>query len=133
VKPRPPAKVEIRCPACGRDAWLARTPRYDGFERVGEELRCALCRHEFASEADVPYKDGARPRVFTDADRPRPVKVFSEEEKGRTCRHCAQYVVNPFVQRCALHGCEVEATDTCPHFRPKSVEPPPDPLSRLGI
>ena len=60
--------------------------------------------------------------MFSENDRPRPVKVFREDEKGQMCRYCAEYVVNPFLQRCNLHRCEVEATDTCPHFTPK---PPP--------
>lgn len=131
---REPAKVELRCPACGRDSWLLRKPKYDGFTKVGEALTCALCAHEFASEADIPFKAGQRPQVFSEDDRPRPVKVFREDEKGRMCRYCAEYVVNPFLQRCGLHRCEVQATDTCPHFKPKpppkedAAPEPPNPL-----
>ena len=121
MKGREPAKVELRCPACGRDSWLRRAPIYDGFTKTGEALTCALCGHAFASEAEIPFKDN-RPKVFSEADRPRPVQVFREDEKGRMCRYCAEYVVNPFLQRCGLHKCEVQATDTCPHFKPK---PPP--------
>jgi len=121
MKSREPAKVELRCPACGRDSWLRRAPIYDGFTKTGEALTCALCGHAFASEAEIPFKDN-RPKVFSEADRPRPVKVFREDEKGQMCRYCAEYVVNPFLQRCGLHKCEVQATDTCPHFKPK---PPP--------
>ena len=121
MKSREPAKVELRCPACGRDSWLRRAPIYDGFTKTGEALTCALCGHAFASEAEIPFKDN-RPKVFSEADRPRPVKVFREDEKGQMCRYCAEYVVNPFLQRCGLHRCEVQATDTCPHFKPK---PPP--------
>lgn len=131
MKGREPAQVELRCPACGRDSWLVRTPVYDGFTRTGETLTCALCHHEFASEADIPFKASTRPKVFTEADRPRPVKVFSEDEKGKMCRYCAEYVVNPFIQRCALHQCEVQATDTCPHFRPKGEDHKPDPLASI--
>ena len=116
-----PTKVELRCPACERDSWLLRTPKYDGFTKVGEALTCALCGHEFVSEEEILFKD-TRPKVFSEADRPRPVVVFREDEKGKMCRYCAEYVVNPFLQRCGLHGCEVQATDTCPHFRAK---PPP--------
>ena len=122
MKGREPAKVELRCPACGRDSWLLRKPRYEGFTKTGEALTCALCAHEFASEAEIDFKDSRTPRVFTENDRPRPVKVFREDEKGRMCRYCAEYVVNPFLQRCGLHQCEVQATDTCPHYTPK---PPP--------
>ena len=131
---REPAKVELRCPACGRDSWLLRKPKYDGFTKVGEALTCALCAHEFASEADIPFKAGQRPQVFSEDDRPRPVKVFREDEKGRMCRYCAEYVVNPFLQRCGRHRCEVQATDTCPHFKPKpppkedAAPEPPNPL-----
>ena len=121
MKGREPVQVELRCPACGRDSWLRRAPIYDGFTKTGEALTCALCGHAFASEAEIPFKDN-RPKVFSEADRPRPVQVFREDEKGRMCRYCAEYVVNPFLQRCGLHKCEVQATDTCPHFTPK---PPP--------
>ena len=100
---------------------LTRKPIYDGFTKTGESLTCALCGHAFASEAEIPFKDN-RPKVFSEADRPRPVQVFREDEKGQMCRYCAEYVVNPFLQRCGLHQCEVQATDTCPHFTPK---PPP--------
>ena len=126
MKSKDPAKVELRCPACGRDSWLLRKPVYEGFTKTGEALSCALCGHRFASEEEIAFKD-RRPKVFSENDRPRPVKVFREDEKGRMCRHCAEYVVNPFLQRCGLHRCEVEATDTCPHFRPKPP-PPPDAL-----
>lgn len=126
MKGKEPAKVELSCPACGRDSWLLRKPVYEGFTKTGESLSCALCGHRFASEEEIAFKD-RRPKVFSEKDRPRPVQVFHEDEKGRMCRHCAEYVVNPFLQRCGLHRCEVEATDTCPHFRPKPP-PPPDAL-----
>ena len=129
---REPAKVELRCPVCGRDSWLLRQPKYEGFTKTGEALLCALCRHEFASEAEIDFKDSRRPKVFSDADRPRPVKVFTEDEKGKTCRYCAEYVVNPFIQRCGLHRCEVQATDTCPHFRSREEQAPRDPFAPGG-
>lgn len=125
-----PAKVELRCPACARDSWLLRKPRYEGFVKTGETLACALCGHEFASEADVPLKNERTPCVFSEADRPRPVQVFREDEKGKTCRYCAEYVINPFLQRCGLHQCEVQATDTCAHFRPKPPAQPEDAPDR---
>lgn len=134
MKSRDPVQVELRCPACGRDSWLLRKPIYEGFTKTGEALTCALCGHGFASEAEIQFKDSRRPKVFSEEDRPRPVKVFREDEKGRMCRYCAEYVVNPFLQRCGLHRCEVQATDTCPHFQPKPPPPPeeektePNPL-----
>ena len=113
-------KREFRCPFCGRESWVVRKPVYDdSFTKTGETLSCAMCRKEFKSEAEIPYKDRVGPKVFTEDDRPRPVKVFEEGENAQMCRYCAEYVVNPFWQRCGLHKCEVEATDTCPHFRAK--------------
>ena len=124
MKKTDPDKVELRCPSCGQDSWLKHEKKYDGFTQAGETLTCALCGHEFASEDEIDFKGSRKPKVFTEADRPRPLKVFSKDETGKMCRYCAEYVVNPFLQRCSLHRCEVEATDTCPHFRPK---PPPEP------
>jgi len=114
-----PDKVELRCSACDQDSWLKREKKYDGFTPVGETLSCALCGHVFASEDEIEFIGSRKPKVFTEADRPRPVRVFEKGENDKMCRYCAEYVVNPFLQRCALHQCEVEATDTCPHFRPK--------------
>ena len=124
MKGKEPSKVELHCPACGRDSWLLRKPKYDGFTKVGEALTCALCTHEFASEEEILFKNSRKPQVFSEDDRPRPMKVFREDEKGQMCRYCAEYVVNPFLQRCGLHRCEVQATDTCPHFHPKPAPPP---------
>jgi hypothetical protein len=129
MKGREPVKVELRCPACARDSWLLRKPKYEGFTKTGEALTCALCGHEFASEAEIAFKDSRTPKVFSEADRPRPVKVFRADEQGKMCRYCAEYVVNPFLQRCGLHRCEVQATDTCPHFHPK---PPPPPEEKVA-
>lgn len=116
-------KRQMRCPACGQESWLVRTPRYEGFRRVGETLSCAMCGQEFGSEAEVELRaGGGRPQVFTEADRPSPVRLFEAGETDRMCRHCAEYVVNPFLQRCMLHQREVEATDTCPQFRARAEE-----------
>jgi hypothetical protein len=66
------------------------------------------------SDDDKP----AAPRIFSDEEKPVAPELFKEAEKGRFCRYCKHYVVNPFVQRCARHGKEVEATDTCREFTP---------------
>lgn len=120
-------KVEILCSACGAEALLLREPRYEGFRRTGETLTCSACRHEYASEAEVPFKESAPPVVFTEADRSAPVHLFQEGEAERLCRHCAHYVVNPFMQWCGVRKKEVEATDTCPRFRRRPEPKPPPP------
>lgn len=114
--------VEIVCSACGADTLLLRKPKYEGFTRVGESLTCASCGHEYAGEADVLFKNRPVVKVFSDSDRSRKVEVFSDGEAQGLCRHCASYVVNPFLQWCSLHKKEVEATDSCPRFQPR---PPP--------
>jgi hypothetical protein len=117
---------EIVCPACGAEALLLRQPRYEGFTKVGESLRCAACGHFFAGEDEVPYKHRPEAEIFTDADRSAEVKVFSEGEADRLCRHCVHYVVNPFMQWCGLHKREVEATDTCGKFHRKARRREPE-------
>lgn len=120
--------VEINCPACGRETLLLRQPRYDGFKKVGDALSCSGCGHAFADEAEVPFKDVRVAAVFTDADRSGDVKVFQKDERGRLCRYCMHYTVNPFTQYCARHKKEVAATDTCSAFAPRPAEPPKKPL-----
>lgn len=112
--------VEINCVACGQESLLKREPRYEGFKKTGERLTCFACGHEFASEADVPFKEKRSPKVFDSSDAPKSVKVFREHEADRLCRYCTHYVVNPFLQRCGLHGKLVEATDVCERFDRKS-------------
>ena len=126
--------VEIVCSACGADALLRREPVYEGFKKTGERLLCSACGHEFASEDDVPFKEKRQPALFTEADRPEKVEVFRSDEKGHNCRHCEHYVVNPFVQRCAIHHREVEATDLCRDFVRKEDQDNPEegPCPVLG-
>ena len=112
-------KHQIQCSACGADSWVKREPVYDeNFKKTGEKLSCAACGHVFASEAEVPYKDRSGPKVFSDSDKPKALHLFADDEKGRNCRHCEHYVVNPFTQRCGLHFKKVLATDICDDFAP---------------
>jgi hypothetical protein len=110
--------IEIICSACGAEALLTREAVYEGFRKTGEVLRCSACGFEYASEADVPYKEKeAAPVVFTEADRSAKVDVFKEGENKIICRYCAYYVVNPFMQFCSHHKKEVQATDSCSSFK----------------
>ena len=111
--------LEILCSACGADTLLRREPRYEGFRKTGERLLCSACGHEYASEEDVPFKQESTAAIFGEEDRPKAVRVFADEERGKNCRYCRHYVVNPFTQRCGLHDKEVQATDFCENFDPK--------------
>lgn len=114
---------EILCTACGKVALVRREPQYEGFKKVGETVVCIACGHRYGADEAVPYRDGSkRPRVFTDADKPDQVRVFREDERGRCCRHCRHFVVNPFTQRCGLHGRIVQATDLCDDFSTPDAE-----------
>jgi len=109
--------VEILCSNCGADTLLKREALYDGFAKTGEKLMCSSCGFEYASEEEVPFKaQPSAPKVFTDADRSAKIEVFDEDENQILCRYCANYIVNPFTQFCALHKKEVQATDTCDRF-----------------
>jgi DNA-directed RNA polymerase subunit RPC12/RpoP len=112
----------VRCSACGEESFLKPVPKYDGFRKVGEVLKCASCGHEFASETEAPAVLKARPGIFDESDAPRVVKVFDEGERGRLCRYCRHFIVNPFTQRCGRHQKVVEATDTCLDFESKEQE-----------
>lgn len=116
MKPDEKTSIEIMCPACGREALLIRAPVYDGLTKTGDTLQCSSCGHVFDREEDVPFKRREETVVFTDADRSPDVEIFEEDEKGRLCRYCRHYVVNPFTQWCGIRRKEVEATDTCEDF-----------------
>lgn len=114
--------IEILCPACGKESLLKRTPRYEGFKRTGEDLACSLCGHIFANENEVPFKKKPSSHLFDPKELDAKPKIFKPDDAARLCRHCAHYVVNPFVQRCALRRKEVEATDSCPKFKPSQKQ-----------
>jgi rRNA maturation protein Nop10 len=125
--------MAIICTACGEDTFVRREPIYDGFSKIGEKIICVSCGHVFEDESVVPFKEHSGPAVFSDADRSKEVRIFRSDEVGHNCRHCDHYTVNPFVQRCGLHGREVDATDLCSDFVPKGSgdEQDDDPLAKL--
>lgn len=112
--------VEIRCRACGRETFAVRKPVYEGFRKVGEVYACAACGQEYASEADVPFVTRDEKPLFQKEELPASPQIFRSDEAARLCRRCAHYVVHPFVQWCALHKKEVEATDSCNRFEARS-------------
>jgi len=116
------AGLDIICSECGADAIVRREPVYEGFKKVGEQFKCSACGHIYESEAEVPFKEKKKVAVFDESDKARRIDVFDAEERGRNCRYCDHYLVNPFTQRCALHFKEVQATDYCDDFEPKPAD-----------
>jgi len=106
---------ELFCPVCNRENLVIATAVYDGFKRTGEQTACANCGHVFAASEIKPV-ERKKPVIFSDDDRPAPIKLFEEGENRVICRYCTHYIVNPFKQMCGLHRREVEATDTCDQF-----------------
>ena len=118
----------IQCIACGQESFLLREPKYDGFTRIGDHLKCAACGHEYDDEESVPFTHVEQAQVFSDADRSKDLEVFDESENKRLCLYCHFYLVNPFTQFCSHHKKEVEATDTCSQFKAKETPEKPSPL-----
>jgi hypothetical protein len=119
--------MEFKCPHCGKETWLKKTPVFEGFKKTGEKQVCAACGGDVGVEEALAAATTRKPVIFTEADRSAIPQVFDESDKGRLCRHCRHYVVNPFRQWCGLHRREVEATDTCDRF----VPPPELPAKPL--
>lgn len=109
-----------RCPSCGREALWIRQPRYEGFRRVGEELKCSSCGAVVEMDT-VTAPAPSRPSIFSEEDLPRPPRVFDGDETPHFCRRCRHYVVNPFRQWCGRHRRDVAATDTCDQFEAREL------------
>ena len=99
---------KIFCPHCRQESAIKIEKIYDGFTPVGETKTCAFCGHEFV--------DG-EPAVIEE----KIPEALKQRGERKVCYRCLHYVVNPFVQKCALHGKEVEALGSCPDF---SARPP---------
>ena len=96
---------------------MHRDALYEGLTKIGESLSCSACGHVYPNEDAVPFlHDIPKAIVFTDADRSQNLNIFSKSETENLCRYCANYIVNPFTQFCALHKKEVQATDSCSKF-----------------
>ncbi len=108
---------EIDCTACGQTALIRREAQYEGFRKVGESLICTNCGHRYdATTVPPPRATGHRPELFTEADKPDPVRLFESDERGRTCRTCRHFVLHPFTQRCGKNNHVTQATDLCFDF-----------------
>ncbi|HMO49693.1 MAG TPA: hypothetical protein PKE26_02670 [Kiritimatiellia bacterium] len=119
---------ELFCPSCNKETLVLKEPVYEGFTRVGEITKCAVCGHVFTAPADPDAgAPPARklPAFFSEDDLPKKPSLFAEGENRVICRYCAHYLVNPFKQWCGFHRKEVEATDTCSNFsaKPDSNQP----------
>ncbi len=122
--------MEIQCAACGAITLVRAEPVYDGFKKTGEAFICTACGRRYASAEETPFVAAAsRPQVFSEADKPRALSVFSDDERQRSCSWCKHFVVNPFGQRCGLSNKETQATDLCVRFEKKAkpASPPPAP------
>ena len=122
--------MEIHCTVCHAVTLVRAEPVYDGFKKTGEAYICTACGARYASAEETPFAHTAsRPRVFTEADKPRMPSVFSDDERQRSCAWCKHFVVNPFSQRCGLSNKETLATDLCVRFEKKEQKEggPSDP------
>ena len=110
------------CPSCNKETLVINEPVYDGFTRIGERNKCAICGHVFEapeeSEEESP-PERKIPSIFSDDDAPEKINLFDEDENKSLCRYCTHYTVNPFRQWCGMHEKDVEATDTCAQFDAK--------------
>ena len=112
--------MEIQCTACGATTLVRADPVYDGFKKTGEAFICMACGTRYASAEVTPFVHAAScPRVFTEADKPQALSIFSDDERQKSCGWCTHFVVNPFSQRCGLTNKETQATDLCVRFEKK--------------
>lgn len=111
---------EIICTACGKTALVRKEPCYEGFRKIGENVICTACGHVYTDGQPVPWNSRkSKNSLFSEKDKPEAISIFQDDERGRGCRYCQHYVVNPFTQRCDLHARTVTATDICEDFVPK--------------
>ncbi|MFO1489768.1 MAG: hypothetical protein U1F77_07580 [Kiritimatiellia bacterium] len=113
------------CQTCGEvTLWTAKAV-FDGFRKTGDRYVCSDCGTEQQAPAAPAPKSAAPgkkalPSIFDESDRPEEIRLADAGESRRTCRHCKNYLVNAFTQRCSLTLDEVKATDTCDRFDPKA-------------
>lgn len=113
------------CPFCGRDTFLKKESKMDGWVKIGEVLKCVACNAEV--EALTPSSQVASQDSKTNASQallellgetpPKPVSSPFEGETVAFCRDCSFMVANAFRMYCSKHDKDVNSMDDCPDFR----------------
>jgi len=111
------------CKGCGQQCLFISKPVFDGFTKVGEVETCTACGHSQSPLASdkpepankTPAKNEAFDRIFADVE-PERIRIEGQDDEVRFCRHCKNYLINAWNQRCGISLEEVSATDTCDKF-----------------
>ena len=117
--------MQFTCPHCGQDSVVTLETEMDGWTKVGESLRCAMCRArlldvvEERSHDDVPVKDETGKTDLLDFlgtnERVRD-ELIDDDGLRRFCKNCTHLLEHPFKVFCLLHKKTVNPMDDCSEF-----------------
>ncbi len=105
------------CDHCHKETLFVEEAVYEGFKKVGENLKCCVCGNFSSKESVSESKVDPLAALFGEEAAEEKIHLFDvEPETSNLCRKCAHYVIHPFTQRCGIHDREVSATDSCDQF-----------------
>ncbi len=113
------------CPYCGKNSFLKKESLMDGWQKLGEVLKCAACSAEI-EKINPAVADGELQRA---SDRkknalmallgedPEPGKIAVLQEESRFCRDCKFRVMTAFQVYCSKWDKEVDPMDDCAAYQ----------------
>lgn len=121
------AGEEIKCPNCGKDAFLVKKNILDGWTKKGEALACSACsfviceiRKNEPADSSNQAKEKLKNLLQEEETISAKINVLPEEK--HFCRDCLHFISHPFLSRCSLHSRNVEPMDDCKDFKPKNLK-----------
>ena len=113
---------EVKCPHCGKEAFVIKKTLMDGWTNLGEVFACSACEAKLADieKKRTPAKEtnsakSALSSLLGVEEEEKKEFIVSDEEK-QFCRDCAHYIEHPFLTRCSLFDKKVSPMDDCPKW-----------------
>lgn len=118
---------QIVCPHCQNDSIVIQKKELDGWTVKEEYLACALCSAKLADiELDLQVESNHDSSKNIDklsdlfggevVDKITPLEILGDLSSEKFCRDCKHCIIHPFLNRCHLHGKEVELMADCQDF-----------------
>lgn len=119
------------CPVCRQEIIVQEKVLMDGWTAVGKVLFCPMCETHLSRQneasLDLDPEEGksdisALSALLGEDDSEAAPTLDMENEERHFCRDCSYIIVHPFMNRCTLHGCEVNPMSDCDDFIPRGKE-----------
>ncbi len=117
----------IHCPHCNEQSAVKLVTVMDGWSVAGKHLACALCgaklgepaSPEAAKKESAKAVDAFAALLGEGAEAAPKADLTPDENYGRFCRNCREFIVHPFRTMCGKFQRPADPMGECPDFAKK--------------